>query len=89
MVQSQAESLIKLTFICFPAHGGSAAVHMLDAWPMLKDSRQVVEANHTVGFIASTHHLVLLPHASTSIMFARSPLYASITVSVMYSQFSG
>lgn len=51
VVQSQAESLIKLTFICFHAHSGSAAVHMLDAWPVLKDSRQVVEANHTVGFM--------------------------------------
>lgn len=51
VVQSQAESLIKLTFICFHAHSGSAAVHMLEAWPMLKDSRQVVGANHTVGFM--------------------------------------
>lgn len=59
MVQSQVESLIKLTFICFHAHSGSAAVHMFDAWPMPKDSRQVVEANHTVGFITATHHLGL------------------------------
>lgn len=57
VVWSQTESLIKLTFICFLC--GSAAVHMLDARPMLKDSRQVVEANHTVGFIAGTHHSAL------------------------------